>query len=303
MKNQFTNITETQNFANVRSEVYLYGSHMNRVNKGWKVQRHVHHMMFEINLVIDGCQTAKIGKNEYHQQRGDLILISPMQTHEFSVTRSDTMQYFVMHVQINDPSFLKLIENTNISFYPEGHDLTKQLTPLIYEMYKYFTEGSSNLLMFLKLYELMNLLKNNLDEIQEKKGSNQSVSLAYEIARAIEKIILTSGTTNEESLGNWLETISSKLAISRRHCHRVFQQIYGASPRDYLNILRQQEAMQKLVNTNDSIEQIANTIGYENIQSFSRQFLKWTGMTPSTFRKSQRDSLLYLTPIEIDSIT
>jgi len=170
-------------------------------------------------------------------------------------------------------------------------------------MYKCFTEGSSNLVLFLMLYELMNLLKKNLNQIEETKGSSQSVSLAYEIAREIEKIILTSGTSNEESLGNWLEMISSKLAISRRHCHRVFQQVYGTSPRDYLNILRQQEAMQKLVNTNDSIEQIANTIGYENIQSFSRQFLKWAGMSPSAFQKNHRDSLLYLTPLEVKNIT
>ena len=61
--------------------------------------------------------------------------------------------------------------------------------------------------------------------------------------------------------------------------------------------------MQKLVNTNDSIEQIANTIGYENIQSFSRQFLKWAGMSPSAFRKNHRDSLLYLTPLEVKNIT
>lgn len=47
------------------------------------------------------------------------------------------------------------------------------------------------------------------------------------------------------------------------------------------------------------MEEIAFRIGYDNVQSFVRQFSKWTGLTPGRFRKERSDELSYLTPIEL----
>jgi AraC-like DNA-binding protein len=71
------------------------------------------------------------------------------------------------------------------------------------------------------------------------------------------------------------------------------------SPLDYLFVLRQQEAMHLLLSGGDSLERIAHRIGYDNVQSFIRQFAKWTGLTPGAFRKSRKDELVYLTPLEV----
>ncbi|MNF15010.1 DNA-binding transcriptional regulator AraC [compost metagenome] len=64
-------------------------------------------------------------------------------------------------------------------------------------------------------------------------------------------------------------------------------------------ILKRQEAMQMLVSSSESIESIAHRIGYENVQSFSRQFVAWTGYTPGTFRKNHQDEVLHLTPLDL----
>jgi AraC-like DNA-binding protein len=71
------------------------------------------------------------------------------------------------------------------------------------------------------------------------------------------------------------------------------------SPREYLTILRQQEAMQLLINTEETIEQIAYRIGFGNVQSFIRQFYKWTGLTPGAFRRQEINTHMYLTPLEL----
>ena len=100
---------------------------------------------------------------------------------------------------------------------------------------------------------------------------------------------------------DWLEEISRKLKSTRKHSYRVFQRQYGMSPREYLSILRQQEAMQLLLGSGDSVERIALRVGYDNPQSFIRQFAKWTGTTPGEFRRSRRgqEDIYYLTPLEI----
>lgn len=53
------------------------------------------------------------------------------------------------------------------------------------------------------------------------------------------------------------------------------------------------EAMHLLANTNDSIESIAYKTGYENVQSFTRQFSYWTGCFPGAFRKKQEKGALH----------
>ncbi|MNW07559.1 Helix-turn-helix domain protein [compost metagenome] len=68
------------------------------------------------------------------------------------------------------------------------------------------------------------------------------------------------------------------------------------SPRQYLMILKQQEAMQMLGSTNDTIEAIAYRLGYVNVQSFSRQFAAWVGCTPGGFRKNKPESVNFLAP-------
>lgn len=45
-----------------------------------------------------------------------------------------------------------------------------------------------------------------------------------------------------------------------------------------------------LTNTKDSADLIAYRIGYENTQSFIRQFTKWTGKTPGAFGKKYQET-------------
>jgi len=130
--------------------------------------------------------------------------------------------------------------------------------------------------------------------------------LSNQVAKEIQALVLRNSeeavagvTTDKDANSDWLEEISRKLGVSRRHCHRLFRQAFGIPPREYLMVLKQQEAMQMLVTSSDSIERIAHKIGYENVQSFSRQFTAWAGCTPSTFRKNNLNERHHLVPINL----
>lgn len=65
-----------------------------------------------------------------------------------------------------------------------------------------------------------------------------------------------------------------------------FKGIYGISIYAYLKDYRINTAALLLRQTNESITQIANRIGYENPSKFSDAFKKNMGMLPSEYRKS-----------------
>ncbi|MFF2483227.1 AraC family transcriptional regulator [Paenibacillus sp. NPDC058071] len=286
-----------------RSEAYLYGSHMATARKGWLCGKHVHHMMIEFNLVLKGKQTAVIGAAEHVQEEGDLLIVPPMQLHDFRVEDSEGVQYFTMHVQLPDSSFVELLERQFTALYRRGHPLNEALTPLVREIADALAgELHSRIGLFANLYAIAHRLEQYLE--QEGQGRTWKPSMSYLIAKEIEHMVVADEAVEEKQLAldsesNWLVQISHKLGVSRRHAYRVFRQTYGMSPREYLMVLKRQEAMQMLAASNDSIETIAHRIGYENVQSFSRQFAEWTGFTPSEFRKQELDGIHHLIPIEL----
>jgi AraC-like DNA-binding protein len=83
-----------------------------------------------------------------------------------------------------------------------------------------------------------------------------------------------------------LEELSKMFNIPLTSMKNCFKGIYGISIYAYLKDYRINTAALLLRQTNDSITQIANRIGYENPSKFSEAFKKNMGMLPSEYRKS-----------------
>lgn len=285
-------------FPNSKSEAYLYGAHSAAVPAGWTCGRHLHHLMFELNLVLEGTQLADVGGIPYRQEAGDLLLVPPMRLHAY---RSEApLRYFVLHVQIDDPAFLQRLGDSGLLLVDRGHPLNGKLVAAVKALRDCLAQGTSRIRLYRALYETLELLESELDRLLRASGaSEERLSLPVRIAREIEAFVAGQGDEEREIEENWMETIARRLGYSRRHCYRAFAGAFRMSPRDYLFVLRQQEAMHLLLSGGDSVERIARRIGYDNVQSFIRQFVKWTGTTPGRFRRQKRDELVYLTRLEV----
>lgn len=84
-----------------------------------------------------------------------------------------------------------------------------------------------------------------------------------------------------------LMILQQSLGISSSHCNRVFKQVFGQSPRAVLSQLVLHEAKLLLGNPKLSVQNIAVMLGYKDIAHFSRQFKRWSGMSPSRYRQEQ----------------
>lgn len=84
---------------------------------------------------------------------------------------------------------------------------------------------------------------------------------------------------------NPLTDTARKLGISYVHFIRRFKQATGITPSEYLSKIRLERSKEFLVNTDMAIKDIAPRCGFESEYYFSNVFKKYTGMTPSAFRK------------------
>lgn len=286
-------------FDNRKLELYLHGTHIATVNKGRVCEQHLHHRMLEINVVLQGHQMATIGSTTYEQCEGDIVIIPPMLLHDFVVEKEEGVTYFVVHIQHVDRQLLQRIQKEKKYVISVKDELNMTLRPIIFRLIDCFQQEYSNYFAMHVCSELfMQLDKNHEPNNEESTGETHTdTDIAELIAREIESLLNRQEDNHQAT--NWLSHISDKLGVSRRHCHRVFQAAYGMSPRTYYSIIRQQEAMHMLLGTDETIEKIAYQIGFENAQSFIRQFTKWTGMTPGEYRKREVNNTNYLTPLEV----
>ncbi len=78
---------------------------------------------------------------------------------------------------------------------------------------------------------------------------------------------------------------ADRAGLSSSHFRTEFRQATGFSPLDYLTQLRLREAKQLLANSTKPVTDIAFELGFTSSQYFSTVFRKYTGLTPSQFRR------------------
>jgi AraC-type DNA-binding domain-containing proteins len=86
-----------------------------------------------------------------------------------------------------------------------------------------------------------------------------------------------------------VEDVASYIGINRSYLTKIFKEETGTSPQQFLMDCKMKRAKQLLVETNISIQQVADTVGYDNALSFTKIFKNLFNMSPSTYRITNRN--------------
>ncbi|MBI2519966.1 MAG: helix-turn-helix transcriptional regulator [Bdellovibrio sp.] len=81
-----------------------------------------------------------------------------------------------------------------------------------------------------------------------------------------------------------LQQIATRAGLSKFHFVRAFQQKKGMTPIRYLNNLRVDIAKQKLQARKQSIIDIAEDVGFNDLSTFNKAFKRHSGMSPTQYR-------------------
>lgn len=82
-----------------------------------------------------------------------------------------------------------------------------------------------------------------------------------------------------------LKVLGKKYYINSAYLGQVFQKKFGQSFKDYLNNYRMEQAIAMLLRTDMKIYEIAEAVGYHDLDYFINRFISVKGCTPSKFRK------------------
>lgn len=92
--------------------------------------------------------------------------------------------------------------------------------------------------------------------------------------------ILRTNTANPPPL----ETLARQVGTNRRKLNEGFHQVYGITPFGYLRDCRLLQAQWLLINSEQSVEEIAAMVGYTSRSRFASAFRQRLGVNPKTFQ-------------------
>jgi AraC family transcriptional regulator len=84
-----------------------------------------------------------------------------------------------------------------------------------------------------------------------------------------------------------LAALAALVGLSRFHFLRAFKQSFGEPPHRYHNIRRVERA-KVLLRDETSVTAIGVVLGFSETSSFSATFRKFTGLTPTEYRRMAR---------------
>ena len=176
------------------------------------------------------------------------------------------------------------------------NDNSSEMKKLVLKMLKH---NESNLTeeFYLQglLYQFFSLLIND-SNISKNSISKELTTKNTYVRGAISFI------KNNYSSGIMVNDIAKHLSISRSYLYILFNDILGISPKDYLSNFRITKSAELLTLTDQSIEEISLNCGYKNPEAYSAVFKSKFGLTPTKYRKSNRDEHKKRLEMEIKSL-
>ncbi len=96
-----------------------------------------------------------------------------------------------------------------------------------------------------------------------------------------------------------LDNIADEAYFSKFHFIRLFKNIYGKTPHQYLTAVRIEKAM-LLLQANKAVSEVCFSVGFESVSSFGSLFKRIVGVTPSAFLQEQQQMKIQIlqTPLK-----
>lgn len=261
---------------------HLLSNYYYKKNTSGDRMRHMHsHGALEIEYVVEGEVLIHFNNNVVRLVKGDSIVIQPNVTHMFSLGEKCCQR---ANIQLN----AKYLDGFDLGF-AGNRDLSAgyvKLTnnPMLGEIMRTITGEMAarrwECEVMIKA-QIICLLINLSREIRAIRRTEDSKSRYVEQVMALIKESLFE-TPNPQQFARALH-------ISTSYLMHIFKSETGMPLMKYITARKMEICMKRLVDTDDSVSEIASDIAVPNLQHFSMMFKKHTGLSPTQYRKINRE--------------
>ena len=135
------------------------------------------------------------------------------------------------------------------------------------------------------LDEIGQVLASRFVEVVSGKARKAGPDAARDRRRAVETALWIDANSHREID---LEDAAAQAGISPFHFLRLFSDVLGVTPHQYLVRSRLRHAARRLADDNSPITDIAYDVGFGDLSNFVRTFHRAAGVSPRKFREASR---------------
>lgn len=251
------------------------------VDKMYVEDKHVHREI-ELVYVLTGGVEIMVDKQDFTVNEGELLAISENVLHQYQSQRKDTNIIKIKFLK--DwlmPAFFETEEKDALNrlyghvFLTSAQDTIRSI---VLDAVNYSTIKYSEYFYLGKIIELTAYLLANMAVIRQTK----EVELFNQ--RYLEQAIEYMQENCYEKLT--LKMLADHLGLTETYCSKYIKKNTGITFVQYLNAIRINNSQRLLLNTNYSISEIAERVGFTSVQTFNRAFkIISRGLSPREYRK------------------
>ncbi len=228
---------------------------------------------YHILYVVGGVMEVEHAGKEYQLMPGDFVLYFPGERQRYVHRANGKTQDHWLHFSgTGAPDILNKLSFVSSGVYRAdfNHLIDKCFRQMIFECN--VKKPSHEIAECGHLLVLLSLLS-------RRCFSHGNILGMDKISPAIEHISMTYGYQPD------IAHLASLCSLSKSRFMHLFKQITGTSPVKYYHHLRVEHAKEFLLQTDASISEVADAVGYTDPLYFSRVFKKLTGLSPLAYRR------------------
>jgi len=249
-----------------------------RYGGDWHSVPHTHNHM-ELFFIVGGKGQFLIQDQLYPVNVNNLVIINPNVTHTEVSLNAQPLEYIVLGIE-------------GIELATSEH-----------------SNGQFNILDHFESVEISGCLRNILREMEQKNTGYEDVCQAYMeilIIRLMRNTALAVPTEPQSVSGNrqcaavkryidmhfkeplTLEQLAEDAHMNKFYLSHAFKREYGTSPINYMITKRIEESKYLLAETDLSMSQIAQLLGFSSLSYFSQVFRKTQAVSPMEYRQGTK---------------
>ncbi len=265
-----------------------------RSGSGIIISSHYSDDEMEIAEVVSGRVRFQIGTVFFEAAEGELIFVPPTMVFradavsDFAAVRGVSFNSSILEANMDkvdvDILYMFYVQAKNkISVFKSEHPTHKTLAK--YMQNSHDEDGSKEVCyklpiranIYLMMTELLRYYCGSKDELDR---------MIYHNVMRLRPVVEYIAEHYNEKLT--IEKLSDMITVSPDYFTKIFKESMGKTPIDYINTVRINRAMRYLSDTDMSMIEIADKIGFCNANYFHKIFKQYMNSSPLAYRKAAK---------------
>ena len=263
----------------IRGTAKLLNAASAKYGGDWHSVPHTHNHM-ELFYIVGGKGQFLIQDRLYPVNANNLVIINPHVTHTEVSLNAQPLEYIVLGIEGIE---LSASENSNGQFnildHFESVEISSCLRNILREMELKNTGYEDICQAFMEIL-IIRLMRNTAlavpAEPQVISGNRQCAAVRRYIDLHFKEALT-------------LEQLAADAHMNKFYLSHAFKREYGVSPINYMISRRIEESKYLLAETDLSMSQIAQLLGFSSLSYFSQVFRRTQAVSPMEYRQSTRN--------------